>query len=421
MKNTYSEMKDSGVAWIGDIPQTWKKGRIKYNYFLKGRIGWQGLKADEFIEDGPYYLVTGTDFENGRIAWDRCYHISEQRFIEAPEIHIRKGDLLITKDGTVGKVALIDSLPHKASLNSHLLIVRPTSKLYDNGFLFWIFQSSIFEKYCGLSQNGSIMASLSQEKMSNFSFPLPSLPEQTAIAAYLDEKCGTIDEIIAEAKASIEEYKAWKSSVIFEAVTKGLDPHAEMKDSGVDIIGLMPKHWNLCRQRFLCKTTTGDHDTQDAEPEGAFPFYVRSPIIERSNTYTFDGEGVLMAGDGAGAGRVFHYATGKYAIHQRVYCFYDFKGILPRFYHYFMENLFCAEMDKGSAKSTVPSVRLPMLKDFNICLPSLTEQANIITALDEKCAVIDGIIAEKEALIADMEAYKKSLIFETVTGKRKVC
>ena len=421
MKNTYSEMKDSGVAWIGDIPQTWKKGRIKYNYFLKGRIGWQGLKADEFIEDGPYYLVTGTDFENGRIAWDRCYHISEQRFIEAPEIHIRKGDLLITKDGTVGKVALIDSLPHKASLNSHLLIVRPTSKLYDNGFLFWIFQSSIFEKYCGLSQNGSIMASLSQEKMSNFSFPLPSLPEQTAIAAYLDEKCGTIDEIIAEAKASIEEYKAWKSSVIFEAVTKGLDPHAEMKDSGVDIIGLMPKHWNLCRQRFLCKTTTGDHDTQDAEPEGAFPFYVRSPIIERSNTYTFDGEGVLMAGDGAGAGRVFHYATGKYAIHQRVYCFYDFKGILPRFYHYFMENLFCAEMDKGSAKSTVPSVRLPMLKDFNICLPSLTEQANIITALDEKCAAIDGIIAEKEALIADMEAYKKSLIFETVTGKRKVC
>ena len=144
MKNTYSEMKDSGVAWFGDIPQTWKKGRIKYNYFLKGRIGWQGLKADEFIEDGPYYLVTGTDFENGRIAWDRCYHISEQRFIEAPEIHIRKGDLLITKDGTVGKVALIDSLPHKASLNSHLLIVRPTSKLYDNVFLFWIFQSSIF-------------------------------------------------------------------------------------------------------------------------------------------------------------------------------------------------------------------------------------------------------------------------------------
>ena len=78
-------------------------------------------------------------------------------------------------------------------------------------------------------------------------------------------------------------------------------------------------------------------------------------------------------------------------------------------------------MDKGSAKSTVPSVRLPMLKDFEICLPSLTEQETIVKALDEKCATIDGIIAEKEALIEDMEAYKKSLIFETVTGKRKVC
>ena len=312
----------------------------------------------------------------------------------------------------------VGKVEEKGIITSAYVSVRPV--LGVSKYIYYALHSFDLKKgFYGMGSGVRQGLNFTEAKM--IRIPFPELPEQTAIAAYLDEKCGTIDEIIAEAKASIEEYKAWKSSVIFEAVTKGLNPHAEMKDSGVDIIGLMPKHWNLCRQRFLCKTTTGDHDTQDAEPEGTFPFYVRSPIIERSNTYTFDGEGVLMAGDGAGAGRVFHYATGKYAIHQRVYCFYDFKGILPRFYHYFMENLFCAEMDKGSAKSTVPSVRLPMLKDFNICLPSLTEQANIITALDEKCAAIDGIIAEKEALIADMEAYKKSLIFETVTGKRKVC
>jgi len=194
-----------------------------------------------------------------------------------------------------------------------------------------------------------------------------------------------------------------------------------MKDSGVDIIGKMPSSWSLIRQRFLCKTTTGDHDTQDATPDGEYPFYVRSPNVERSNTYTFEGEGILMAGDGVGAGKVFHHATGRFAIHQRVYCFYDFKKIKPRFYYYFMSNLFASEIDKGSAKSTVASVRLPMLKDFPLCVPSQEEQEAILDYLDAKCAAIDGIIAEKESLIAELETYKKSLIFETVTGKRRVC
>ena len=94
--------------------------------------------------------------------------------------------------------------------------------------------------------------------------------------------------------------------------------YTEMKDSGIDIIGKIPTHWNLCRLRFLCRITTGNQDTQNAVEDGIYPFYVRSPKIERANSYTFDGESVLMAGDGAGAGKVFHHAFGKYAIHQRV-------------------------------------------------------------------------------------------------------
>lgn len=450
MKNTYSEMKDCGVAWIGDIPQTWKKGRIKYNYFLKGRIGWQGLKADEFIEDGPYYLVTGTDFENGRIAWDRCYHISEQRFIEAPEIHIRKGDLLITKDGTVGKVALIDSLPHKASLNSHLLIVRPTSKLYDNVFLFWIFQSSIFEKYCGLSQNGSIMASLSQEKMSNFSFPLPSLSEQTAIAAYLDEKCGTIDEIIAEAKASIEEYKAWKSSVIFEAVTKGLDPHAEMKDSGVEWIGRVPRHWDVVSLKRFYNYTHGV-----AVRVGPFGSALASGDIMADGIWVYNQRTVLdnnfMSNDTCvseekaeqlSSFRVYpgdilittRGSIGKIAIvpsyaPQGILhpCIIRFRVNEDRLNKKLLRYIFNdTDMVKKqilyySNSTTIDVLYSYTLKEIKIPLIPLDEQQQIIDSLDEKCAAINGIIAEKEALIADMEAYKKSLIFETVTGKRKVC
>ncbi len=212
------EMKDSGVEWIGEIPADWSYGRIKYNYYLKGRIGWQGLKASEFIDDGPY-LVTGTDFINGEINWESCYHISEERYNEAPEIHVKVGDLLITKDGTVGKVAFIKTKPDKVSLNSHLLIMRSLNNSYSNRFLFWIIQSNVFELYFQLTQSGSIMASLSQEKINNFSFPLPPLSEQTAIAAYLDKKCSIIDSNIAKRELINAKLAEYKKSLIYEVVT----------------------------------------------------------------------------------------------------------------------------------------------------------------------------------------------------------
>ncbi|MBQ7578566.1 MAG: restriction endonuclease subunit S, partial [Synergistaceae bacterium] len=210
--------KDSGVEWIGKIPEEWGYGRIKYNYYLKGRIGWQGLKANEFIDNGPY-LITGTDFENGSINWEKCYHISEERYNEAPEIHVKVGDLLITKDGTVGKVAFIDSKPDKVSLNSHLLIMRPINSQYSNKFLFWVIHSNIFDTFFQLSQNGSIMASLSQEKINNFSFPLPPLHEQIKISSYLDDKCSQIDSNINKREQIITKLTEYKKSLIYELVT----------------------------------------------------------------------------------------------------------------------------------------------------------------------------------------------------------
>ena len=141
----------------------------------------------------------------------------------------------------------------------------------------------------------------------------------------------------------------------------------EMKESGVEWIGEIPAHWSPIRFRFIAKNTTGNQDTQNADPDGEYPFYVRSPIVERCNNYTFDGKGILMAGDGAGAGRVFHLVDGKYAVHQRVYRFYDFKYMDPVLLKYYLENLFATVMDYGSAKTTVPSVRLPMIQDFVVC------------------------------------------------------
>lgn len=149
-------------------------------------------------------------------------------------------------------------------------------------------------------------------------------------------------------------------------------------------------------------------------------FFVRSPIVEKINEYDFEGEAILMAGDGVGAGKVFHHAIGKFGVHQRVYIIYNFKGIIPRFLYYFMSNFFSIEMEKGSAKSTVDSIRMPMLKNFSIVLPLLREQQQIADFLDQKCSEIDLILSKKANQLDIIKEHKKSLIYEYVTGKKRV-
>ena len=191
----------------------------------------------------------------------------------------------------------------------------------------------------------------------------------------------------------------------------------KMKDSGVEWLGEIPAEWGVMRLRFLVDITTGNRDTQDADPEGEYPFYVRSPIVQRCNGYTFEGPGIMMAGDGAGAGRIFHLATGRYAVHQRVYRLYDFKGIDKTFLWYYLGVSFPNEMDKGSAQSTVPSVRLPMLQNLPAVVPALPVQRKIAAYLDVRCAKIDEMISDAKKTIEEYKAWKSSVIFEAVTGK----
>lgn len=188
----------------------------------------------------------------------------------------------------------------------------------------------------------------------------------------------------------------------------------EMKDSGIDTVGLVPKQWKETRLKYLCKVETGNEDTQNANPDGEYPFYVRSPIVERCDRYTFEGEGILVAGDGAGAGRVFHHVHGKYAVHQRVYRLSQFE-YNANFIYYFVSNLFPHEMDKGSAQSTVPSMRLPMLLNFKLFLPPEEETEKIIRFLNVKCTEIDSLTADIQTEIETLKQYKRSIITEAVT------
>ena len=190
----------------------------------------------------------------------------------------------------------------------------------------------------------------------------------------------------------------------------------QMKDSGVEWIGEIPEDTKLIQLRFIADITTGNMDTQNRENDGEYPFYVRSPKVERSNQYSFDDvEAILMAGDGVGAGRVFHYVQGKYACHQRVYRMNNFRYVQSSFLKYYLEGLFPMIMDQGSAKSTVDSVRLPMLQGFKVVVFNEAEQQKIIDFLDEKVGEIDSVIAKTKETIEDYKKYKQAIITDAVT------
>jgi len=195
----------------------------------------------------------------------------------------------------------------------------------------------------------------------------------------------------------------------------GFARYDSYKDSGVEWLGEIPDHWSIHRMKFVGRIKTGEMDTIDKQDKGSYPFFVRSQIVERINTYSYDEEAVLTAGDGVGVGKVFHYINGKFEYHQRVYKISHFREVHGKFLYYYMQANLANEVLKLSAKSTVDSLRLPMLQNFPIVKGSIAEQTRIVTFLDQKTAEIDEAIAKKQRLIDLLQEQKAILINQAVT------
>lgn len=217
--NKNVELKDSEIEWIGSIPKHWNIKIIKNICSLKGRIGWEGLTKDEYISEGPT-LITGINFKDGTIDWNACEHVSEWRFNQDKSIQIKNDDLLITKDGTVGKVALVSNCPEQVTLNSGVLLIRPLNKDYIQRYLYYVLLSDEFWHWFEIENIGNTtIVHLYQNRFSKFKIALPSLEEQKEIVEYLDNKCEQIDKIIEEKQKQIEKIEEYKKSVIYEYVT----------------------------------------------------------------------------------------------------------------------------------------------------------------------------------------------------------
>ena len=434
------QMKPSGLVWMGDIPQSWDIKRVKYLASLKGRIGWQGLTSDEYIDEGPY-LITGVDFKDGGIDWENCVHISEKRWAEAPDIHIKNGDLLITKDGTVGKVAIVSGLNDKASLNSGVLLVR-THESFDKRFLFWVLQSEEFWTWFSLKNAGnSTIIHLYQGDFAEFSYTFPNAKEQKEIADFLDAQCAKIDGIIADIEKQIETLQKYKKSLITETITKGLDKSVPMKDSGIEWIGNIPEHWQVKKLSYECERIGDiDHYMPDSVNEG-IPYVMTGDLIGDSNEIDFKNCKQISEQDYQRLSRkmkpilndiIFaRYATiGTVRIvdfDREFLVSYSCAIIRPKknlhskyLFYYLKSNAFFEEISKYINTNTQGNVGIDSLGRAKTPIPRLEEQIEISKFLDKKCADIEDVIATKEKQLDAIKQHKKSLIYEYVTGKKRV-
>ena len=427
---------ESGITWIGKIPSEWKINKIKAMASLSGRIGWQGLTSEEYTDEGAY-LITGVDFENGVINWDSCVHVPIKRWKEAVGVQIKENDLLITKDGTVGKVALAKNMPYETSLNSGVLLIRP-DKEFDNKFLFYVLRSDVFWTWFNLDNSGnSTITHLYQHNFNNFSFAHPNLKEQIRIVSLLDDKVSNIESIINEYKQQNIILKKYKRSLIKECVTCGIRKNYKIIKTGNKYIPEIPEEWKLMRLKYLADIKTGntpsmDHEEYYSVDDGidwikADNLFYEQPISDSEQKLTKKGikygriakkHSIIVCCIGS---------IGKYgclekdsAFNQQLNAVYFNDKIMNyRFGMYAIDS-----QEEQHINIANPNVLLIInnLQHGSVVLPvpSLHEQEEIANYLDEKCKKVNENIQNNEKKIERLEAYKRSLIYEYVTGKKRV-
>lgn len=430
--------KNSGIEWIGSIPSDWKLYKIKYMANLYGRIGWQGLTSEEYIDEGPF-LVTGVDFCKGRIDWNSCVHISEKRWEQADKIQIKNEDLLITKDGTVGKVAIVNDLNGKASLNSGVLLIDLKDK-NSKKYLYWVLCSDVFWTWFNYKNSGnSTILHLYQKDFNEFIYTLPELKEQKLIANFLDKKCSEIDSVIEKIAKQINLLKDYKNSLITETVTKGLNKNVPMKDSNIGWIGEIPEEWDVSKIKYSLILMGSGSTPDSSNPlnyDGEINWiqsgdlYGKSYITETEKTITkyalhgnkslkrYIAPFVVVAMYGASVGNIALSQIDSYT--NQACCVMKGDNSLNNKYLYYFLIANRHEMLMLAIGGTQPNISQQLIKNLNIIIPQFNDQQEIIDFLDKKCSEIDSVISKKERQLNLIRKHRKSLIYEYVTGKKRV-
>lgn len=379
-------------------------------------------------------------FEGEGIDWDACYHITEERYLMAPEIFVREGDVLITKDGSIGKLAHVKNLPGKASLNSHLLIVRPVKESYDSRFLYYLLGADVFQRFILMQQKGTTFNGITQESVENFCCILPPIDEQSVIAGFLDHKTERIDALISKKERQIELLQEKRAALISHAVTKGLDPSVKMKDSGVEWLGEIPQDWSMVPLKFLTKTISkgttpstvgeefqdsgirfvrGENVTLDGISETPATYIdeatnrlLRRSILEKDDVV------IIIAGATTGKAAVVEDNILPANTNQAVAFIRLWDKQLARFLCYWLSSCFVHDMVWTKAvQSAQPNLSMEDIKNFIVPLPPLEKVKDIQAYLAHRIKESAFLICNIGESLDLLREYRAALISASVTGK----
>ena len=410
------EMKDSGIEWIGEIPKEWEIGRIGQLY----------TERKEKVSDKDYAPLSVT--MKGIVP-----QLSTAAKTDAHDDRklVLKGDFAINSRSDRRGSCGISKYDGSVSLIN--IILSPKKKM-NPVYYEWLFHSTMFSDEFYKWGHGIVddLWTTNWQDMKKISVPMPSYKEQQAIADFLDTQCAHIDSVIEKTRAAIEEYKKLKQSVITQAVTKGIRPNRDMKDSGIEWIGEIPKEWSLIRIKWLLKERNERSVSGNEEPLSMSQKYGLIPTSQMdmipNMASSFVGAKLCYKND-----LVFN----KLKAHLGVFAVSNFDGLVsPDYAVYYSTNIaslkyleylfktpqYIGEFRKKSTGVGAGLTRLYTSGLYSIycALPDFLEQTEIVTYIDEKTAAIDSLIQKKEQLITELEAYKKSLIYEYVTGKKEV-
>ncbi|WCP67408.1 restriction endonuclease subunit S [Vibrio tubiashii] len=444
--SVYDHYSESDILWVGQYPSHWNLTRVKYEAYVKARVGWHGLKSDDFTDEGPY-LVTGSDFKGPRIRWSDCYHCDLKRYEQDPYIQLTNGDLLITKDGTIGKVALVDGLgdDEKATLNSGVFVVRPLRDNFLTKFYFWLLQSRVFTDFVNYNKTGSTIVHLYQDTFVNFAYASPDIAEQTQIANFLDHETTKIDTLIEKQQQLIKLLKEKRQAVISHAVTKGLNPQAPMKDSGVEWLGEVPEHWVVSPIKHLLRQKKGavkagpfgSHLKNSDMDGGDVKVITQKNVIKKNlsigdsfiseqkyrelSGFTIEKEDVLITTRGT-IGRTCVYSDEAVAILHpcliRMQC--DETKVIPELLALIIQDSGYA-MEQILVKSNATTIEViysDNLVNTEICVPkTIDEQVRLLEFVELETDKFDSLVRKAESAISLMQERRTALISAAVTGK----
>jgi len=439
----YKKYKDSGIEWLGEIPEHWEVKRLKQvTKLIDGDRGKNYPSENDFQDEGIPFLSTENIKSNTLDFSPRTKFITLEKFECLSRGKLIQNDLVVTMRGTIGQTALFSKVPYQtAFINAQMIIARPTNIFPE--FLKYISMSVLWAKQLDFYSYGTAQQQLSGAILGILRLALPPLDEQKVIARFLDHKTKQIDDLIAKKEALIEKLDEKRTALISHAVTKGLDPNVPMKDSGIEWLGEIPKHWSITRLRFLvskieqgwspsCHNYQAEEDEwgvlkvgcvngtkfdfnenkllpYDLEPKIQYEINDGDILMSRANTKELLGSAAIVINPRKKlllCDKLYRLSA-KNTINNK-YLVQLLRSSIARFQY---------ERDATGASGSMQNIGQDTIKNLIIQLPSLIEQQEIANFLDRKAVEIDIQKAKIQEAIERLKEYRTALITNAVTGK----